>query len=151
MMCGGLKTYLNMAFSLGLMIVMGVLVVKGQIANHQYTTGFIEYFECFNDKKTEATYQYNLKLASGQSFRNRIKVPCDELPEISKGDYVEIESIGHIFIQVTFDEVELFDKPYLERRRSGVNLVFILLFLLGLFDFSYRIFNKMKSRNATLT
>lgn len=150
-MRGGLKNYLNMAFSLGLMMVMGVLIVKGQIANHHYTAGYIEYFECFNDKKTEATYQYNLKLASGQSFRNRIKVPCDVLPEISKEDYVEIESIGHIFIQITFNEVELFDKSYLESRRSSVNLVFILLFLLGLFDFSYRMFNKVKNRNATST
>ena len=130
---------------------MGVLIIKGQIAHHQYTSGYIEYFECFNDKKTESTYQYNLKLKSDESFRNRIKVPCDVIPKISKGDYVEVESIGHIFIQITLNEVELFDKAYLERRRSNVNFIFILLFLLGLCDFSYRMFNNVKSRKPTST
>ncbi|MEI5639986.1 MULTISPECIES: hypothetical protein [unclassified Pseudoalteromonas] len=142
-----LKDYLNIGFSFVLMIVMAFLIIKGFVADHKYTSGYIEYFECFKDVKTESTYQYNLKMKNDDRFRNRIKVPCETIPDISKGDYVSIESIGHIFTQITIEDVELFDKASLERRSSGVNFIFILLFLLAIGDLVYRLYFKKRIKN----
>lgn len=143
------KSKLNIGFSFVLMLVMGALIIKGLVAKNMEISGYIEYFECFNNRKDESTYQYNLQLKTGEIFRNLIEVPCEGIPKISNGDYVKIESIGHIFVQITFNGVELFDRPYLERRKNTTNYIFIFLFLLGLFDFSFRIYFRLKVKYST--
>ncbi len=149
-MSHGLKNNLNIGFSIVLMIVMGVLIIKGLLANHQTTAGSIESFECANTRKSQSSYQYDVKLKDGQTFRNLFDVPCEVMPKISNGDYVQIESIGHQFVQITLNGVDLFDKSSLERRGNTVNFVFVLLFLLGLFDFSFRVYIKVKSKGSTV-
>lgn len=143
------KSKLNIGFSFVLMIVMGALIIKDLVAKNKEISGYIEYFECFNNRKDESTYQYNLQLKNGEVFRNLIEVPCEVIPKMSNGDYVKIESVGHIFVQITFNGVELFDRSYLERRKNTTNYIFIFLFLLGLLDFSFRMYVKLKVKNST--
>lgn len=145
----GFTNNLNIGFSFGLMVVMALLIIKGLFAEHKMTSGYLESFECVKNHKDESTYQYNLKLQSEEVFRNLIEVPCDSILKISPGDFVEVESVGHIFTQIKMNDVEVFDKKYLESRGHTVNFVFVLLFIFGLFDVCFRVYIKVKSRGGT--
>ncbi len=135
-----LKNNLNIFISLIVMLFTGAFIVKSGISEYGIVKGYIEEVNCQVDKKRDGIYLYHIKLVSDVSFRNRLDVACNVVSELKKGDYIEIESNGHIFIQVKHNGIDLFNKKLLDIKRSGVNLVFVLLFILASCDFSYRIY-----------
>lgn len=142
-----IKNNLNIAFSLIVMFFMGAATIKTYLSDHKKTTGHIEEIDCQADKKRNGIYSYQIRLNNDISFRNRLNVSCEAFPKLKKGDYIEVESTGHIFLQVKHDGVELFNKNLLEVKREGVNVVFVLLFILASCDFSYRMYHLKKNRH----
>lgn len=119
---------------------MGFLIIKSLLASPHFVKGHVEKIDCHEDVKIEGTYSYHILTSNNESFRNRLSIPCESISQIEIGDQIEVESIGHIFVQVTHEEVEVFDRNLLNIRRSGVNIIFVLLFLLATGDLIYRLY-----------
>lgn len=140
-----LKNNLNIAFSLTVMLFMGAAIIKFSLSELETFKGYIDEVNCQADEKRAGLYSYQIKLVNNVSFRNRLDVSCEAISDLKKGDYIEIESNGHIFIQVKHDGVELFNRQLLDIKRSGVNIVFVLLFILASCDFAYRMYYLKKN------
>tara|TARA_R110002060_G_scaffold78221_3_gene91024 strand:+ start:423 stop:809 length:387 start_codon:yes stop_codon:yes gene_type:complete len=128
------------------MLVMGFLIVKNLLASHNFVKGYVEKIDCHEDVKIEGTYSYHILTSNNESFKNRLDIPCDSISQIEIGDYIEIESQGHIFVQVTHEEVDIFDRNLLNIKRSGVNITFVLLFILATGDLIYRLYFSKKKK-----
>lgn len=141
-----IKNCLNITFSLIVMLFTGAIIIKSYLSDHEITKGYIEEVHCQADKKRVGIYSYQIRLDNDVSYRNRLDVTCEAFSQLKIGDYIEIESSGNIFVQVKHDGVELFNKNLLNVKREGVNIVFVLLFLLASCDFSYRMYHLKKNR-----
>ncbi len=135
-----LKDKLNIIFSLGVMLLTGSAIVKSSLSDHETFHGYIEEVSCQADRKRAGIYSYQIRLANDVSFRNRLDVGCESVSKLKQGDLIKVESKGHIFIQVTHNGIEVFNKQLLEVKRSGANIVFILLFILASCDVVYRLY-----------
>jgi hypothetical protein len=135
-----LKNNLNISFSLAVMLLIGFVIVKSILADHSFVKGYVDEIDCHVDAKSDDTYSYYLKTSNNERFTNRLDIPCKSIAKIEIGDPIEVESYGHIFVQVTHKGVELFDKNMLSMKRSGVNVIFTLLFILAACDIVYRLF-----------
>lgn len=122
------------------MIFAGAVIVKSILADHKFVQGYVEEIDCHPDQKRDGVYSYYLKTSNNERFRNRLAMPCDSIAKVEIGDPVEVESNGHIFVQVTHKGVELFDRNLLSIKRSGVIIIFVLLFILATCDLVYRFF-----------
>jgi hypothetical protein len=142
-----IKNSLNIALSVIVMFFTGAVIIKSYLPEHEKTKGYIEEFNCQADKRRVGIYSYQIRLDNDASFRNRLDVACEAVSKLKIGDYIEVESSGHIFVQVKHDGVELFNKNLLNVKREGVNIVFILLFILASCDFSYRMYHLKKNRH----
>ncbi|MFC3032763.1 hypothetical protein ACFOEE_09560 [Pseudoalteromonas fenneropenaei] len=142
-----LKNNLNIVFSLIVMFFTGAAILKVYLSEHQVVNGYIDEINCQADKKKDGVYSYQIRLDNEFSFRNRLNVACEIISDLKKGDYIEIESIGHIFIQLKHNGVNLFNKKELNIKRSGISIIFTLLFLLASCDFFYRIYSFKKNRH----
>ncbi len=142
-----IKNNLNIAFSLIVIFFTGAVIIKAYLSEHETNKGYVEEISCQADKERGGIYSCKIRLDKNISFRNRQDVSCEAVSKIKKGDYVEVESRGHIFVQVKHDGVELFNKNLLDVKREGVNIVFVLLFILASCDFSYRMYQLKKNRH----
>lgn len=131
---------LNVAFSLIIILVMGFLIVKNLLSSHNFVKGYVEKIDCHEDVKIKGTYSYHILTSNNESFRNRLDIPCNSISQIEIGDHIEVESVGHIFVQVTHAEIEIFNRNLLNMRKSGVNIIFVLLFILAAGDLIYRLY-----------
>ena len=136
----------NITFSLIIMLVMGFLIVKNLLASHNFVKGYVEKVDCHEDLKIKGTYSYHILTSNNESFSNRLDIPCDSISQIKIGDHIEVESQGHIFVQVTHKEVDIFDRNLLNIKRSGVNIIFVLLFILATGDLIYRLYFRKKKK-----
>lgn len=146
MIIKSLKNNLNISFSLAVVLVIGFIIVKSILADHKFVKGYVEEIDCHADAKRDGIYSYYLKTSNNERFRNRLDIPCESISKIEIGDPIEVESNGHIFVQVTHKGVELFDKDLLSMKRSGVNIIFVLLFILATCDLVYRLFFYKKNK-----
>ena len=141
-----LKSTFNIAFSLIVMLAMGFIIVKNLIASHDFVEGYVEKIECHADVKREGIYSYHILTSNNESFRNRLDIPCASISQIEIGDHIVVESQGHIFVQVTHKKVDIFDRNLLNIKRSGVNIIFVLLFILATGDLIYRLYFSKKKK-----
>src|SRR5690606_28156167 len=109
---------LNISFSLAVMLAIGFIIIKSIFAEHRSVKGYVEEIDCHADVKREDIYSYYFKLSNNERFRNRLNIPCESIAKVEIGDPIEVESNGHVFVQVTHKGVELFDRNLLSIKRS---------------------------------
>jgi len=90
--------------------VLGVVIVNQLTSSKQFTTGQGEQISCSLDRKRENTYSFTIQFENGDSFSNQLNIPCESISEIKKGDWIEIESYDHTFMQIIHKEQQVFDK-----------------------------------------
>lgn len=143
-----MKNYLNMMFSLVVLLFSGMVVSNLFLSSSEKYQGHIVDISCHADKDHPEVYSYNIKMENGIFFRNRLNVGCDSISKLKNGDFVTIESKDHVFMQVNHDGVDLFNKKMLEVKRSGVEIAFIFLFILSGCDLGYRVYSIKKQRKS---
>lgn len=128
------------------MIFTGLVIAKTLLADHKLVKGYVEEINCHPDSKRNGVYLYFIKTSNDERFRNRLNIACDSISDIKIGDLIEVESDGHIFIQISHDDIDLFSKSELQLKKSGVSIIFSLLFILATCDVIYRFFFNRKDK-----
>lgn len=135
-------------FSLAIMLISGLLIIKGILDEHNTTEGYVENIECHKSIKNENTYSYVIELTNGELFGQGLNIACDSIAHLQKGDLIEVDGHDSVFVQVRHKGVALFDKPSLTIRKSGTNIPFIIAFILAASELVFRLYFRKRWRNT---
>ena len=143
--------YLNISFSGLVFLGLGIVIITKTFSSDEFFSGSLESASCVEDEYRVGTYTFTLSILGQGTFRNRLNISCENISDLKTGDQVEIETSGHLLMQLTAKGVTLIEREMVERREAEVNALIYFIFLIAMGDFFYRTFSLYKGRERKKT
>lgn len=133
-------------FSLSIFVFSAFLLINNSMSEQQRFSGLIKEVSCQADKKRAGFYLAQIRLDNDARYHNKVELNCDSVAELKPGDWIEVESQGHIFIQIRHNGRDLFNKKLLALKISNTTGVFVWLWMLAGCDLVYRLYDAKKNK-----
>lgn len=138
--------YVNIAFSGAVFLSLGIVIIIKTFSSDESLIGALESASCVEDTYRKGTFTYSLSIQNKGTFGNRLNISCDKISDLQIGDKVEIETSGHLLMQLSSRGITLIERKMVERREAKVNFMIYLIFIIAMGDFLYRSYSHYKER-----